>query len=231
MTARPAAPVVVVLGLVFSGCGLAPTGPTPFPSSSPQNSAIPTGSGSVLQSSPPTETVPAGCTPTDCLIPSPGSGAPAPTQESYLRRLVLLPSAEGILRLANTEREALGLPSLIASSVLMDLAFSRSEDMVARGYFSHADPVDGHLVAETLLAGGGFTGRLGENLFSYSGPLRDLALDALAAWMSSPEERSLILDPTFQLTGVGIMGEGSRWTVTQLFVENGPAEGCSCEQP
>jgi uncharacterized protein YkwD len=146
-------------------------------------------------------------------------------------RRVLLPTAEEILALANTEREALGLPPLSTSTVLMDLAFRRSEDMLARAYFSHADPVDGHLIAEALLIGSGYVGRLGENLFSYNGSLGDLGLDALAAWMSGPEERSLILDPVFSLTGVGVMGDGSRWTVTQLFVESGPADRCDCEQP
>jgi uncharacterized protein YkwD len=139
--------------------------------------------------------------------------------------------AESILEMANTERQALGLAALSSSSTLMGIAFGRSEDMVGRGYFDHADPVDGHLAAETLLVDGGFGGRLGENLFSYNGPLNDLALDALASWMSGPDERSLILDPDFRLTGVGVMGDGSWWTVTQLFAETGPQETCGCEQP
>ncbi|HLB65127.1 MAG TPA: CAP domain-containing protein [Anaerolineales bacterium] len=231
MTPRSAPALAALLGFVFSACALAPTGPTPFSSGSPDNAATLTDPIGLVQSPAPAETAETGCNPIECLVSSPEPGAPAPTQEAFLRRRVLLPTADEILRLANTEREALGLTSLSASATLMNLAFGRSEDMVARSYFAHTDPADGHLVAETILIGGGYAGRLGENLFSYNGPLGDLALDALAAWMSSPEERSLILDPTFSLTGVGVMGDGARWTVTQLFVESGPAERCDCEQP
>ncbi len=231
MTQRSAPAGAALLCFLISACGLVPAAPTPFPGGPAENAATPGDVGSQAQAPALTRPPQAGCDLAECLIPSPDAGSPPSTQDAFLRRRVLLPTAEEILQLANTERAALGLPPLSATAALTELAFSRSEDMVARGYFSHADPEDGHLAAETLLVGGGYTGRLGENLFSYNGTLGDLALDALAAWMSSPDERSLILDPVFTLAGVGVMGDGSRWTVTQLFAENGPAERCVCEQP
>jgi uncharacterized protein YkwD len=144
---------------------------------------------------------------------------------------VLLPIAENILELANAERRALGLEELAPSSDLMEMAFARSEDMVVRGYFAHEDPADGSLPAQTLLIAGGYAGRLGENLFSYSGSLNELAPNTMAAWMSNTAEGSLILDPDFHAAGVGVMGDGLWWTVTQLFAETGPAPRCACEQP
>jgi uncharacterized protein YkwD len=86
-------------------------------------------------------------------------------------------------------------------------------------------------MAQALLIAGGYGGRLGENLFSYSGSLSELATNTMAAWMSSTAEGSLILDPAFHMAGVGVMGDGSWWTVTQLFAETGPAPRCACEQP
>jgi uncharacterized protein YkwD len=166
-----------------------------------------------------------------CGLFPPDPGAPAATQEAFLRRRVLLPIAENILELANAERRALGLEALAPSSELTDLAFARSEDMVVRGYFGHEDPGDGHLLAQGLLVSASYGGRLGENLFSYGGSLNDLAPNAMAAWMSSTAEGSLVLDSAFRLTGVGIMGDGSSWMVTQLFAEIGPEPRCACEQP
>lgn len=231
MIVRPTCVWVVLSGFAMAACSLVPDLAAPPPTGLTEASPLPTSSTAPILDPTLAGSALAACDPSDCLIPSPDPAGPAPTQDAFFRRRVLLPVAEAILELANTERQALGLTALSPSSSLMDLAFNRSEDMVARSYFAHSDPLDGHLVAESLLIGGGYGGRLGENLFSYSGPLGDLALDALASWMSGPDERSLILDPAFQMTGVGVMGDGSWWTVTQLFAETGPVETCGCEQP
>lgn len=223
--------LVVTVGFALSGCGGLPRAAPAAADAPTAASALPTGAPAALLPSASPGTGLAACDPTDCLLPTADPAAAAPTQDAFYRRRVLLPVAEAILEMTNSERQALSLTALSPSATLMDIAFGRSEDMVARGYFDHADPVDGHLAAETLLIGRGYGGRLGENLFSYNGPLGDLALDALASWMSGPDERSLILDPDFQVTGVGVMGDGSWWTVTQLFAETGPQETCGCEQP
>jgi uncharacterized protein YkwD len=127
-----------------------------------------------------------------------------------------------ILSGINVRRTAEGLSPLIVHETLKDVAFSRAEDMVARDYFSHADPGGGSIPARQLLTASGFSGRLAENLFATTGPLNDVSVKTLEAWFNSPMHRANLMDPSFRYTGLGLMGDGVWWKVTQVFAEYGP---------
>ncbi len=138
------------------------------------------------------------------------------------RRSELEPSAVQMLYELNRARAAAGRPPLEAHEGLMDLAFLRARDLVARDYMAHRDPETGVDLAWTLLTAAGYYGRLGENLFAATGPLESLPPIALQAWLDSPEHRANLLDPAFRLAGVGLMGDGTWWKVVVLFAEHGP---------
>lgn len=226
----------LIVVLLLSACTFPPAPPTPFywtppalGSPSAASGPIPTASQTPplasASSVPPmgTATLSEG-PPTATSIPvSPATASAeivAGTAEASFRRSVLMPVAQEIVGIVNSERIAQGLPALTAPPVLMGVAFERSEDMVARGYFSHEDPEDGSTLAWSLLVGAGFGGRLGENIFATPGDLEDVASIALAAWLGSPAHRDQILNPAFHYTGVGLMGDGTVWKITQVFAES-----------
>ena len=100
----------------------------------------------------------------------------------------------------NTERTNRDIPALTTNSMLTKAAQSKSNDMIARNYFSHIDP-DGHYIWDKIVAFGytPYT-TLGENL----------AIDfpnttgLVAAWMDSPEHRENLLSANFKDTGIGV---------------------------
>jgi uncharacterized protein YkwD len=225
-------PGKLIIVLLLSACTFPPAPPTPFYRTPPAvgspgatSEAVPAASQTLPASA---SSIPATGTATLTEGPpiatsppaSPGTAAQTGTAEASFRRSVLMPVAQEIVGTVNNERVAQGLPALTASPVLMGVAFERSEDMVARGYFGHEDPEDGSTLAWSLLVGAGFGGRLGESIFATPGNLEDVASIALAAWLSSPAHRDQILNPAFHYTGVGLMGDGTVWKVTQVFAES-----------
>jgi uncharacterized protein YkwD len=155
------------------------------------------------------------------LLPTLGL-APAPTRSLGPTRTELLPVALTIVAQVNHDRGLLSLPPLATSDALTDIAFTRAEDMLARAYLGHQDPIDASVPAWTMLTGAGYGGLLGENVLEYRGTLGDLAATTLHAWVTSREERDLLLDARFRFTGLGITGDGSTWKVAQVFAESGP---------
>jgi uncharacterized protein YkwD len=115
-----------------------------------------------------------------------------------------------VVRLVNTERVKAGLAPLEVDPGLMQFARERSEDMVARGYFGHDDPVTG----ESL------TGDKGEIITKL---LRTTALSrqntdrALANWRKSSEHYRIMMIPELRRTGVGISVGDNHVVVTQVF--------------
>ncbi len=220
----------LTLLLLLSGCTFPPAPPTPFyrtgTAVSSSVAAVPTPSQTASVSPvPSTQTaVLSGGAPIATSTPvNPGTASPAAlesTAEASFRRSVLMPVAQEIVRSVNDERTARGLPALAAPASLMEVAFERSEDMVARGYFGHEYPENGSALAWSLLVGAGFGGALGENIFATPGSLEDVASIALAAWLGSPAHREQILNPIFHYTGVGLMGDGTVWKITQVFAES-----------
>lgn len=156
-----------------------------------------------------------GCNlPTSAATPTAGVTIPS--------RAELGPVAAGIVAQINLQRAQIGLSPLVTSAALTDIAFSRSEDMMARSYFGHADRAGALPEVWPMLSAAGYSGKLGENLYEFRGALTDAGAAALGAWMASRDHRKLLLDDRFHFTGVGLMGDGFVWRVTQVFAEGGP---------
>lgn len=162
-------------------------------------------------------------TPTASLSPATVEQVPPLVFSDFLyTRQELRPSAEETVRLINEERRQAATASLAVDPALTDLAFVRSEDMIARDYFAHEDPLDGSVPAHVLLPAAGFGGMLSEILFATTAALDDVPSAALEWWRNSDIHRRNLLEPRFHLIGIGLMGDGTWWKVTGLLAEAGP---------
>jgi len=110
------------------------------------------------------------------------------------------PEAEtAMLHLLNVERRRRSLAPLRMEERLRRAARQHSKDMLARGYFSHVDPV-GHDPFQRLRAAGIPYVAAGENLAF--APSLTVAHSGL---MNSPGHRANILRPAFHRAGIGIL--------------------------
>ena len=193
-----------------------PLDPTFIPSDAPQPVSTP---GPTL---PPIPTAGPFGLPT--LSPTPAMATPLPNPITLFlyTRGELVRYAEIILAEANRRRAEESLPPLVAHDLLIGLAFTRSEDMVARSYFSHIDPVDGTIPAQIYLTSAGFGGVVAENIFATTAPLPEVVEITMRAWMGSDSHRENLLNPAYHYSGAGLMGDGTWWKVTQLFAERKP---------
>lgn len=113
-----------------------------------------------------------------------------------------------VLSLVNQERAKAGCAPLTADARLDALATAFSDDMAARGFFSHTDP-DGHTPWDRARAASiGYLG--GENIARGQRTPEDV----MAAWMSSPGHRANILNCHYTKLGVGMHHgpDGPWWT-------------------
>jgi hypothetical protein len=124
--------------------------------------------------------------------------------------LVAAPSIDpgDVMSRVNKERSNRFLPTLITNSKLSSAATTKSNDMLARGYFAHVNP-DGKYVWPTVEAAGYTPYKtLGENLAM---DFTDAAT-MVSAWMNSPTHRANILNEKFEDQGLasiyGLFEEG-----------------------
>jgi uncharacterized protein YkwD len=123
-----------------------------------------------------------------------------------------------ILRDVNRIRDRHGLAPLSWRKNLAAVARAHSEVMASAGFMGHVDP-QGRRVGDRLREAGLAYRRVGENVASNKG-LAAPARVAVEGWMNSPGHRRQILDPGFELTGVGIaVGDAGTYYFTQVFVE------------
>lgn len=117
-----------------------------------------------------------------------------------------------MLELVNQERAREGLRPLLPDPQSRDVARAHSQDMFARGYFSHVTP-DGKDPFDRLRGAGVRFLTAGENLaLARTLPMAHQGL------MDSPGHRANILRPQFGRVGIGIV-DGGRYglMVTQNF--------------
>ncbi len=117
-----------------------------------------------------------------------------------------------MLVLVNQERTSRGLGSLRPNLAAQAVAIAHSQDMFARGYFSHVTPEGVDPFERMHAAGIDFTSA-GENLAL--APTLQLAHNGL---MNSPGHRANILSPNYGTVGIGIV-DGGRYglMITQDF--------------
>ena len=106
-----------------------------------------------------------------------------------------------ILLLVNAQREKVGVAPLINDPRLVAVAQARADDMVARNYFAHRDPVTN----ENMVKAQPFCVYASENIvwIKYETPQEDNR-EAVNWWLTSQPHREAMLDPKYTLTGIGI---------------------------
>lgn len=122
-----------------------------------------------------------------------------------------------VVALTNAERTAAGLRPLSGDPRLTAAAQAHSDDMVARGFYSHTSP-DGRQPWDRAAAAGCAHRGIGENIACG----QRSAAEVVRGWMDSPGHRANILKPDFTHIGIGLRGGGEMamyWT--QLFGQAG----------
>lgn len=107
-----------------------------------------------------------------------------------------------MLQLVNQERTKRGLKPLQWDPEILPVARAHSQDMFARGYFSHYT-LEGKDPFDRMKAGGIKYFSAGENLAL--GPTLSICHEGL---MNSPGHKANILNPTYGRVGIGILDGG-----------------------
>ncbi len=111
-------------------------------------------------------------------------------------------NADTIFELVNAERVKNGLQPLIRDARLDATAKERVDDMVARNYYSHYDPIDGHKMIDDQNAG--CVQSENQNLISISGDRNHIAVDS---WLGSKSHHDAMLSPGYTHTGISVNGD------------------------
>jgi uncharacterized protein YkwD len=128
-----------------------------------------------------------------------------------------------MVRVVNDLRAEHGVGRLTASAELTTVARLHSEDMVARGYLDHVNPEGLGPSERVNLAGIDFE-KLSENIASNRGH-KQPARHAVEQWLGSPGHRASMLDPEFEMTGVGVaLGKDGLFCFTQLYLRDSPPQ-------
>ncbi|KMY54531.1 hypothetical protein AC623_11900 [Bacillus sp. FJAT-27231] len=116
-----------------------------------------------------------------------------------------------VVDLTNQERQKAGLQPLKADTQLSSVARKKSEDMLAKNYFSHTSPTYGSPF--DMMKQFGITYRTaGENIAKG----QRTPAEVVKAWMESPGHRANILNKDYTHIGVGYVENGNIWT--QMFI-------------
>ncbi|MFD2444678.1 CAP domain-containing protein [Bacillus sp. CGMCC 1.16607] len=116
-----------------------------------------------------------------------------------------------VIELTNVERRKNGLRDLIGDSKLSSVARTKSNDMQAKGYFSHTSPTYGSPFDMMRDFGVSYK-TAGENIAQGQRTPEEV----VRAWMNSEGHRKNILNGSFTHIGVGHNTTGNQWT--QMFI-------------
>lgn len=109
-----------------------------------------------------------------------------------------------ILELVNIERAKVGVAPLVSDPRLVATAQARADDMVARNYFSHNDPVTGESLVK-ITPTNPECSIAGENIvwIKYQTPAEDNQ-ESVDWWMNSKPHREAMLNNGNSLVGIAI---------------------------
>jgi uncharacterized protein YkwD len=145
-------------------------------------------------------------------------GVPYPeaerTQDLAKQQITSVSAAQNeLLKLLNTDREALGLKPLKLHSMLNTISQAHSQDMVDHGFVGHNSPTEGTPQQQA------FAFNLSANVAQNVAVNQSLA-QAHHKLMSSPGHRQTLLSPAYTHAGFGVVAnpEG-RLYITQNFIE------------
>lgn len=128
-------------------------------------------------------------------------------------------AGQELIALTNLNRTVNGLHALLVDASLNGVALSRSEDMIARQYFSHFIPPDNHTVINILQAQQYDFRLAGENIAWNTAADFASVQYANTQFMNSASHRVNILDPRFNVIGAGVASGDTRRMHAVIFVE------------
>lgn len=167
----------------------------------------------------PAKATPAKATPTK-VTPNKTTTAPTPTKTTPSKTTTAPNLTENnklekeVVTLVNQERAKQGLAPLKDNSQLSNVARTKSEDMVAKNYFSHTSPTYGSPFDMMKKFGITYTSA-GENIAMG----QQTAASVMSSWMNSSGHKANILSKNFTEIGVGVAKDKSGsiyWT--QQFI-------------
>jgi uncharacterized protein YkwD len=131
-----------------------------------------------------------------------------------------VPLSQAAVALANRDRAAAGLPALVESAALDEIANIRAQQMVVDG-LTHVRPGSQVMAVTELLRQRGLTVSWhGENIFWTGGPpFDDAAATAEDWWMASAEHRDNILRRDFRQVGIGAAVDGGKLYIAEVFTD------------
>ncbi|HXG36716.1 MAG TPA: CAP domain-containing protein [Dehalococcoidia bacterium] len=140
-------------------------------------------------------------------------GLPKSQGDLYLRAEALGPPAlaadrqaglagaeeQTLVSLINNYRASRGLSSLSVSGTLTNAAVWMSQDMATKDYFSHTDSLGRDPFQRMADFGYSYNNWMGENLAAAPPD----AATVLQLWTASPTHNAVLLNPNFQVVGIG----------------------------
>ena len=120
--------------------------------------------------------------------------------------------------LLNAERAANGLPELVWSDRVAEVARRHSENMAKNDFFSHQD-LDGLLVNDRAdRAGLSDWTAIGENI-AYIKGFKDPCASAITNWMHSTAHRENLLSSRWKVSAIGVaITDSGIYYFTQVFI-------------
>ena len=170
-------------------------------------------------------------------VPDPGANASAQMTTVAEPQADLNAVSKVVIEELNNARAQRGLQLLKSDVALTRIANDRSNDMIARNYFSHDDPGTGQEPLLRYLQAAKFAYRYaGENIAEIKNDAgwvpawltiaarystNDLADEFVKGWLNSPEHRANIFNANYRRTGVAlaVSGDGRRIVATQAFAD------------
>lgn len=123
-----------------------------------------------------------------------------------------------LLQLTNAARAAAGVePALTEDPRLTDVARDHSRAMRDQGFFGHVGP-DGRTLRQRLEDAGIDYNRAAENLAQVTN-VADPSSFAHDLLIDSERHRANILDPRFELVGIGVARSDDTFWITQIFIK------------
>lgn len=122
-----------------------------------------------------------------------------------------------VIEINNQYRARAGLAPMIRDETLMAIARTRVQDMIARGYMGHFDPVTNVHLGRLLISNAGYA-EGSENWYASS--MADLGAfpeRAMVWFINDPPHAAGILSTRYTHIGVGLANSGSMWIVVQNF--------------
>jgi uncharacterized protein YkwD len=122
-----------------------------------------------------------------------------------------------LIHMINHIRSSRGLQTLLPNPILNNIARSRCQDMLKRGYFSHYTP-EGKNIGIILQENGIMYACSAENLGQANPPSWGSPSTIINLWMGSSSHRANLLNPHFGQLGIGVVDGGGRRVVVLVLI-------------